>query len=71
MPTIEAQSKNKAGEVTTYSGVSLKELLALAAPAGDATTVVFVAGDGCTAEIALADAMACADCIVLPRRGWL
>jgi len=36
----------------------------LAAPAADATTIVFVADDGYTAEAPLADVLACANCIV-------
>jgi tungstate transport system substrate-binding protein len=64
MNTLEAQSTNKQGETQTYTGVSIKELLALAGPAADAATVVFVGDDGYTAEAPLADVMACADCIV-------
>jgi len=41
----------------------------MAEPASDATKVVFVADDGYTAEIALADLMACVDCILAFRSG--
>ncbi len=64
METMEAQSTNKAGEVSTYTGVSIKALLDLAKPKADAKTVVFVADDGYTGEVALDEVLACADCIV-------
>jgi len=64
METMEAQSTNKSGETETYTGVLMSKLLELAAPAPDATTLVFVADDGYTAEVPLADVLACADCIV-------
>jgi tungstate transport system substrate-binding protein len=63
MDTIDVQSTNKQGETQTYTGVLLKDLVALAGPAADATTVVFVASDGYTAEMPLADLMACTNCI--------
>ena len=63
METMEAESTNKSGETETYTGVSLNALLEMAGPAGDATTVTFVADDGYTGEMALADLQACADCI--------
>ena len=63
MPTMDAQSTNKQGETETYTGVPLSALLALAVPKAEATTVVFVADDGYTAEISLAELLACADCI--------
>jgi len=64
MDTMDVESTNKKGETSTYTGVSLKALLALAKPAADAKTIVFVADDGFTAELALADALACENCIV-------
>lgn len=64
MDTIEAQSTNKAGETSTYTGVRISDLLSKAGPNDSATTVVFVADDGYTAEAPLADIQACADCIV-------
>jgi tungstate transport system substrate-binding protein len=64
MPTIEAQSTNKAGETSTYTGVLINDLLALAKPKSDATGLVFVADDGYTAEVTLAEVQACANCIV-------
>jgi tungstate transport system substrate-binding protein len=64
METMEAQSTNSQGDTETYTGVSINKLLEMAGPAADATTVVFVADDGYTAEVPLAELQACADCIV-------
>ena len=64
MDTIEAERENKDGEMSTYTGVPIKALLAEAGVADDATTVVFVAEDGYTAEADLAEVQACDDCIV-------
>jgi hypothetical protein len=64
METMDAESTNKSGETTTYTGVSINKLLEMAGPAADATTVVFVAEDGYTAEVTLAEVQGCADCIV-------
>jgi tungstate transport system substrate-binding protein len=64
METMEAESTNKAGQVSTYTGVSIAALLDLATPEAGAETVVYVADDGFTGEVALADVTACADCIV-------
>lgn len=67
LPTTEVETTNKQGEAVTYTGVLLSELLQLAQPASDAATVIFVADDGYTAEIALAELMACTDCILAFR----
>jgi len=64
MDTIKAESTNKNGEVRTYTGVSINVLLELADVEGDATTVVYVADDGHTADVALSEVQACQDCIV-------
>jgi DMSO/TMAO reductase YedYZ molybdopterin-dependent catalytic subunit len=64
MDTIEAESTNKAGETSTYTGVLISDLLGKAKPNADASTLVFVADDGYTAEAPLADIQSCADCIV-------
>ena len=63
MDTMDAESTNKSGETETYTGVSLNALLELAGPANDATVVTFVADDGYTAEVTLAEVQGCADCI--------
>jgi hypothetical protein len=64
MDTIEAQSTNKSGETKTYTGVSVNALLEMAGAQADAANIVFVADDGYTSEISLADVQACQDCIV-------
>ena len=64
MDTLQVESTNKNGDKSTYEGVLIGNLLKLASPKADAQTVVFVADDGFTAEIALADVMTCENCIV-------
>jgi DMSO/TMAO reductase YedYZ molybdopterin-dependent catalytic subunit len=64
MDTIEAEYTNKDGETETYTGVPITDLLGKAGPNADATTLVFVADDGYSAEVPLADVESCADCIV-------
>jgi tungstate transport system substrate-binding protein len=64
MNTLEVESTNSKGEKDTYTGVLLADLLATAGPNAGATTVVFVADDGFTAEISLEELNACADCII-------
>ena len=64
MKTLSVEATNKKGEKATYTGVLISELIAAAQPNTDANTVVFVADDGFTAEIGLADVTNCADCIV-------
>ncbi|NLS76663.1 MAG: solute-binding protein [Chloroflexi bacterium] len=64
MPTMEATSTNKEGVASTYTGVSLNALLELAGVQAGTATLVLVADDGFTAEVPLADAQACKDCIV-------
>jgi len=64
METVTVQSTNKDGVLSDYTGVSLNALLALAGVSADATGLVFVADDGFTAEVTLAEIQACTDCIV-------
>jgi tungstate transport system substrate-binding protein len=64
LPTLDVESTNKQGEKATYTGVLVSDLLKLAEPLPEATTLVFVADDGFTAEIALEEIMACTDCIL-------
>ena len=64
METMEAKSANKSGEAKTYTGLSITSLLDLTKPKAGAKAVVYVADDGSTAEIALAELQACQDCIV-------
>lgn len=63
MTSIDVESTNSKDETETYSGVLFADLLEIAQPNDSATTVVFVADDGYTAEIALNELMACSDCI--------
>lgn len=64
MDTIEAERENNEGEMSTYTGVPIKALLEEAGVPDDATTVTFMAEDDYTADVELADVMACDDCIV-------
>ena len=64
MKTLDVESTNKDGETSTYTGVLITDLLAETKPNADATSVVFVADDGYTAEVTLEELNACADCIV-------
>lgn len=64
MDTISADYTDKSGETKTYTGVAINDLLGKAGPNSGATTVILVADDGYTAELALADVQGCADCIV-------
>jgi hypothetical protein len=64
MDTIEAESTNKDGEASTYTGVLITALLEKAGVKDSATTLVMVADDGYSAEIALDEVQACADCIL-------
>jgi DMSO/TMAO reductase YedYZ molybdopterin-dependent catalytic subunit len=64
MDAIDVEYTNKDGDTATYTGVRISDLLSKADPQEGATTVVFVADDGYSAEAPLADIEACADCIV-------
>lgn len=64
MDTIDAVSTNKDGEESTYTGVPIMTLLEMAQVKPEATTIVFVADDGYTAEVSLEELSACTDCII-------
>jgi DMSO/TMAO reductase YedYZ molybdopterin-dependent catalytic subunit len=64
MDTIEAEWTDKEGATETYTGVRITDLLSKAGPQDGATMLVFVADDGYSAEVTLAEIEACADCIV-------
>jgi hypothetical protein len=64
MKTLDVEATNSKGEKETYTGVQITDLLALAQPNADAATVVFVADDGFTAEVGLAELSACTNCIL-------
>jgi hypothetical protein len=67
MDTIEAERENNEGEVSTYTGVPIKDLLNEADVPDDATTVTFVAEDDYTADVELSEVEACDNCIVSLR----
>jgi DMSO/TMAO reductase YedYZ molybdopterin-dependent catalytic subunit len=69
MDAIQVEAANKSGEMESYTGVLLSDLLGKATPKDGATTLVFVGDDGYTAEVPLADLEGCADCIVAFREG--
>lgn len=64
LPTLDVEATNSKGELDTYTGVLISELLRLATPNSDATILVLVANDGFSAEVALADVLACEKCIL-------
>ena len=64
METMDTQSTNKKGETETYTGVSVNTLLESAGVQADASTIIFIADDGSTGKIPLAEVQACADCII-------
>jgi hypothetical protein len=68
MDTIQVEAKNKKGEMDTDTGVKVADLLNLAGVKAKATNVVFVAADGTTAEISLADIQTCEECILSFRQ---
>ncbi len=54
----------KKDETKDYTGALLNNILAMAKPKADATTLIFVASDGYTIELALADVTACTDRLI-------
>ena len=64
MDTTDAVGTNSSGSSETYTGVLIATLLNLAGPMDDAQTLVIIADDGYAVEVALADVMACEDCIL-------
>jgi hypothetical protein len=64
MDTAQADFTNKDGETNTYTGVPLNNLLDKAGVKSDATALTFVADDGFTSDVDMAEVKACADCIV-------
>jgi len=64
LPTLDVQAANSNGETKTYTGVAINDLLALGKTRPEAAKIVFVADDGFTAEVTLAELQACTDCII-------
>jgi hypothetical protein len=62
--TRETEYTNKDGETTTYTGVSVNALLRAAGLQAGAAMIEFIADDGYTSEVSLADLQSCTTCIV-------
>ena len=63
MTMVDAEYTNKDGETSTFTGVSILDLLA-AAGVSDYTTVSLVASDGYSADVAAEELAACSTCII-------
>ncbi len=61
--TISAKHPKK-DETREYEGVLLKTLLDMVKPKADASKLKFVAGDGYSVDLPLADVLACQDCML-------
>lgn len=68
MESIQVESTNNEGETESYTGVQIKTLLSMASVKPDASMVVFIGGDGETAEIPLSEVQDCEDCIFTFRK---
>jgi DMSO/TMAO reductase YedYZ molybdopterin-dependent catalytic subunit len=65
MNVITINTKHpKKDEMRDYEGVRLNDLLEMAKPKADASKLTFVAGDGYSTSLPLADVLACADCLI-------
>jgi DMSO/TMAO reductase YedYZ molybdopterin-dependent catalytic subunit len=62
--TKDVQFTEKSGDVSTYTGVLIMDVLEEAGLNADASGVVFVADDGYEAEATLEEVQGCEDCIV-------
>jgi hypothetical protein len=60
--TIQAEHPKKG--MQEFEGILLNDLFAQASPNPEASTVVFTASDGYSAELPLADVAACPDCML-------
>jgi GTP cyclohydrolase III len=68
MESIQVDSTNNEGESETYTGVQIWTLLSMAGIKPDASMVVFIGGDGETAEVALSEVQDCENCIFTLRK---
>ena len=68
MESNQVDSTNKEGETDTYTGVQIWTLLSVAGVKPDASIVVFIGGDGGSAEVALSELQDCEDCIFSFRK---
>lgn len=64
MDTMEAESTNKNGELSTYTGVSMNALLDAAGVKDGAATVALIGEDGASVDVALDEVRGCSDCII-------
>ncbi|GAP12964.1 sulfite oxidase [Longilinea arvoryzae] len=64
LDVVKLQLEHPKKGMTDYEGVRLNDLLTLAGLKADATSLIFTAADGFTAEVKLADVQACKDCLV-------
>jgi hypothetical protein len=62
--TQDVEYTEKSGDVSTYTGVLIKDVLEEVGLNADASSVVFVADDGYEAEATLEEVQGCSDCIV-------
>ena len=62
--TVDVDYTGKDGTTTKYTGVLFTKLLEEAKAPADATSLILVASDGYTAEVAMTDVQGCTDCIV-------
>lgn len=62
--TLDVAFIEKSGDVSTYNGVLIKDVLEVAGLNADASGVVFVSDDAYEAEATLEEVQGCADCIV-------
>ena len=64
MDTAEVDYEDKDGNVETYTGVPVNDLLAETGLGNDASMISFVASDGYSADLDLAELEGCGDCVV-------
>jgi len=68
MESIQVDSTNNEGGTETYTGVRIRTLLSLAGVKPDASTAIFITGDGETIEVPLSELQDCEDCIFTFRK---
>ena len=64
LPQVTVTATDRNSTAQEYTGVALATLLETVGVAADATTLVFVGGDGYEVEVALSDALADADAVI-------
>ena len=67
MEVVEITAEHPKKGEDTYEGVRFNDLLELAQPKADASTIIVTAADGYSAEVALRDVQDCADCLIAFR----